>query len=622
MTITRRNLLGSLPVLYLATAMKAVVFPSRTGREIHVGMTGDDKNDGSRGKMLRTISAAAARSRAGDTVTVHEGIYRERVDPPRGGASSEQPIIYRAAPGEQVEICGAEIIKGWKRDRDNVWSVTIPNRFFGTFNPYSDLIRGDWFNPKGRHHHTGAVYLDGEWLIEAAALDDVYKLTGDTSLWFGRVDDKGTTLWAQFPRADPNRQTAEINARQSVFYPSKPGMNYITVCGFRLRCAATPWSPPTAEQIGLIGAHWSKGWVIENNIVSHSVCSGISLGKYGDQYDNTSQNSAEGYFKTIERATARGWKKENIGHHTVRNNNISHCEQAGIVGSLGAIFSTVTGNTIHDIHVRRLFGGAEMAGIKFHAAIDTEISQNHIYNTYRAIWLDWMAQGTHVSRNLFHANLQQDLFVEVDHGPFVVDNNLFLSKVSQRIVSRGGAYAHNLFCGTIELTQYDARQTPFMQAHSTVVAGVHDNPSGDMRFHNNLFVQGGDLSGYDEERLPSFFGGNVFLQRAKPCKREDAPLLKPDVHADVQLKPSGNGFALELNVDRAWASGYRQKIITSKVLGIALIPKLPFQQPDGSPMRIATDYSGKPRNSVRPFPGPFEVTTTGRIRVPIVVRSA
>ena len=68
-----------------------------------------------------------------------------------------------------------------------------------------------------------------------------------------------------------------------------------------------------------------------------------------------------------------------------------------------------------------------MAGIKFHGAIDVEISRNHIYRTCRGLWLDWMAQGTRVSGNLFHDNQSEDLFVEVDHGPFLVDNNLFLS---------------------------------------------------------------------------------------------------------------------------------------------------------------------------------------------------
>ncbi len=230
-------------------------------------------------------------------------------------------------------------------------------------------------------------------MTEAVGLDDVLKPAAAAPLWFAQVDDRNTTIWAQFKGVNPNEQVVEINVRQTVFYPAKTGINYITVRGFTMRHAATPWAPPTAEQIGLIGTHWSKGWIIENNAISHSTCSGIALGKYGDQWDNKSE-SAEGYVKTIERALQNGWSKENIGHHVVRNNIISHCEQAGIVGSLGAAFSTVTGNTIHDIHVRRLFSGAEMAGIKFHAAIDVEISRNHIYRTCRGLWLDWMAQGT------------------------------------------------------------------------------------------------------------------------------------------------------------------------------------------------------------------------------------
>ncbi len=136
-----------------------------------------------------------------------------------------------------------------------------------------------------------------------------------TPLWFGEVDGPNTTIWAQFPTADPNRELVEINVRRTVFYPDKPGRDFITVRGFALRQAATPWAPPTAEQIGLIGTHWSKGWIIENNAISHSVCSGVSLGKYGDQWDNTSANSAEGYVKTIERALKNGWTKEKIGHH-------------------------------------------------------------------------------------------------------------------------------------------------------------------------------------------------------------------------------------------------------------------------------------------------------------------
>lgn len=609
--LTRRTFLGALPAIYGLAHL-----PASSAREYHVSVDGNDARDGSRRFPLRTISAAAERALPGDTITVHRGIYRERVAPPRGGASEHRRIVYRAAPGEQVEITGSEIVKGWKRYRGDVWTVTIPNRFFGAFNPYSDVIHGDWFDPLGRIHHTGAVYLNGEWLAEAKTLDDLAKTQGELPLWFGNVERETTTLWAQFRGADPNRERTEINVRQTVFYPKKIGMNFITVRGFVLSCAATPWAPPTAEQIGLIGTHWSKGWIIENNVVRHSMCSGISLGKYGDRWDNTSANSAQGYVETIERAEKFGWSKENIGHHLVRNNIVSHCEQTGIVGSLGPVFSTVTGNIIHDIHVRRLFSGAEIAGIKFHAAIDVELEDNHIFRSYRGLWLDWMAQGTHVARNLFHDN-GQDAFIEVDHGPFLVDNNIFLSKLSLVLNSQGGAFAHNLICGGTKLIEYDRRMTPYMAPHSTKIAGFHDNPSGDLRFINNLLAQNGDLSAFSHTRLPMHFAGNVFLKGAKASSLETSSLIYPKFDPQIQLTQVAGSYELGISLDGSWRRRVRRKLVTSDLLGKALIPNLPFQRPDGSPVRIDKDYRGQMRNPSNPYPGPFEFPAGGRKEIDV-----
>lgn len=588
-----------------------------SGRAYHVSPTGNDASDGSASKPLKTISAAALRAQPRDVITVHEGVYREHVNPPRAGESDTKRIVYQAADGEKVEIKGSEVVKNWEKVQNDTWKVTLPNTFFGRFNPYSDLIRGDWFDPQGRQHHTGAVYLGGNWLTEAAKLDDLLSPAGDTPLWFGQVDEDNTTIWAQFKGVNPNDAQVEINVRQTVFYPEKPGINYITVRGFTLRHAATPWAPPTAEQIGLVGTHWSKGWLIENNTVSHSKCSGIALGKHGDQWDNTSADTAEGYVETIHRALKNGWSKENIGHHVVRNNTISHCEQTGIVGSLGAVFSVITGNNIHDIHVQRLFSGAEMAGIKLHGAIDVEIRGNHIYRTDRGLWLDWMAQGTHVTGNLFYDNYREDLFVEVDHGPFLVDNNIFLSPTAFHIVSQGGAYVHNLIAGSLQLHPYDARLTPFHKAHSTELAGMHDNPCGDDRFYNNLLVSRGDLSPYDTAKLPVSMQGNVFLQTAKPSKHESSPLLRPDFDPAIKLVEDADGWYLELALDKDWGTAQTRKLVTTDLLGKAMIPNLPYEKPDGSPIRLDTDYFGKVRPEANPFPGPFELPEAGNGRLKV-----
>lgn len=728
--------------------------PSALAREYHVSTKGSDANDGSLARPYRNISQAARAAQPGDIITVHAGVYRERIDPPRGGTSEKARIVYRAAPGEQVCIRGSEPVRGWEHVQGDTWKVTLPNSFFGAFNPYRETIHGDWFGAQGRAHHPGAVYLDGHWLTEAAKLDEVLAPVGSaqasapvsqdyllnvawmrlgqhdasapriaatsftskegtqnapgtegdcvgfithghwlrydridfgertsqldiraasaseggiievrlqnpdgdllgkcavpntggwqswetypvrlkplsgpqniclvfkaalttpitTARWFGQVDETRTTLWAQFKDVNPNEQAVEINVRQTVFYPSKPGVNFLTVRGFTLEHAATPWAPPTAEQMGLIGTHWSKGWIIENNTIRYSRCSGVALGKYGDEWDNRAE-SAEGYVGTINRALQNGWHRDNIGHHMVRNNHISHCEQTGVVGSLGCAFSTVTGNEIHDIHVIRLFSGAEMAGIKFHGAIDVEISRNHIYRTTLGIWLDWMAQGAHVTGNLLHDNRQFDLFLEVDHGPFQVDNNLFLSRKSQLIVSQGGAYAHNLITGGLDLIPFDGRLTPYHEAHATAVAGLTNNPCGDVRYYHNIFAAQGDISPYDKATLPVWMDGNIYLRGAKATRHEAEPTLLPDFDAGLKLTQKPDGYYLEFRTDRAWGKGRPRTLVTTEILGRAAIPNLPFENPDGSARAVDTDYFGKKRDRNNPFPGPFEKVGTGK----------
>ncbi len=368
---------------FLAGFLILVVY-NANATEYHVAKTGNNNNPGTAEKPFLTIQAAANVAQPGDVITVHSGIYRERIAPPRGGTSNDKRIVYRVAEGEKVEIKGSETIKNWERFKGDVWKVTLPNSFFDDYNPYKDLIAGDWFNPRGRVHHTGDVYLNGKSLYEAVSLDDVVNrkmavdpemvtqlsdTEGATYTWFCESDDANTIIYANFHGADPNKETVEINVRRTCFYPEKPGINYITVSGFTMRHAATQWAPPTAEQTGLIGTHWSKGWIIENNIISDSRCSGITLGKYGDEFDNQSANSAEGYVETIKRALTKGWNKENIGSHIVRNNTIYDCEQTGICGSMGGIFSIIENNNIYNIWRKRQFAGAEMAGIKIHASI-------------------------------------------------------------------------------------------------------------------------------------------------------------------------------------------------------------------------------------------------------------
>jgi alpha-L-arabinofuranosidase len=595
-------------------------------------------------KPFKTIMAAANVAMPGDVITVHAGVYREQITPPRGGNSELERIVYQAAKGEKVEIKGSEIIKGWQKQDNDIWVAQIPNSLFGKFNPYKELISGDWFSPMNREHHRGAVYLNGDWLMEAAKHDDLNKAMDEKNpLWYAKVDSVTTTIWAQFKNVNPNEATVEINVRPTIFYPDKPFINFITLRGFIMQQAATNWAPPTAEQMGLVGTHWSRGWIIENNTIQYSKCVGIALGKYGDKWDNNQTESAEGYVGTINRALAFGWNKGTIGGHIVRNNTIAYCEQSGIVGSMGCSFSTIEGNVIHDIHIRRLFTGAEMAGIKFHGAVDVTIKGNHIYRANMGVWLDWMAQGAHVSNNLMHDN-SLDIFLEVDHGPMLVDNNVLLSKTSLLMNSSGAAFVHNIFGGKMDVINYDSRLTPYHKPHSTYVAGLHDNPGGDVQFINNLFVNGGNASQYAKAMLPVSFDGNVFTKGSTRPVSENLPkkfgeisdvakekikntkdqvaiekhtLDKQGFDTMVNLMTEKDGMYLEITLDKKWLSEQKRNLVTSKLLGKAIVPDLPFENADGSKIMINTDYFGKLRNTANPSPGPFEITKDGKQKIKV-----
>ncbi len=612
--------------LIILTMLLGLVFKLE-GKEYHVSKSGDDQNEGTAASPFQTIQAAADMAQPGDIITVHEGIYRERVNPPRGGTSDAERIVYRAAKGEKAEIKGSEIVKGWARDRDDVWRVTLPNTVFGDYNPFTEPNKGEWYLTPvdGYDRHTASVYLNGDWLTEARDLETVLAPPGNEPLWFASVDDTQTTIWAQFTGNDPNRELVEINIRKSAFYPDSPGCNYITVTGFTMRQTATPWSGAMSQQLGVIGTHWSKGWVIENNVISHCMNTGITLGHFdlGALGMAMPEATALGYIEDIKIALEHGWSKETIGSHIIRNNHISHCEKNGIHGSLGGIFSIIEGNTIHHIAVRGWVNGNDTGGIKLLGSNDVVIRNNHIYRCGNrenkaglGLWLDWMAHGTRVSGNLFHDN-KRDCFIEVNHGPYLFDNNLFLSRNALLDASQGGVFVHNLFAGEVRAVAFlgNNRRTPFQKPHSTEVVGYEEIFGGDTRFMNNIVIGYRGLTSYKDAELPMLVDGNVYLKGAGLFGDEAGHLLL-EYDPEVALEESEGALFLSIHVDPQILE-MKNQLVETRLLGEAVIPKQAFTHPDRSDLKIDKDHVGKKRDSKNPVAGPFEKMEKGSNRLKV-----
>ncbi len=623
----------------LISLLALLSFEGVSARDYHVAKSGSDDNSGTTSAPFLTIQKAATIAMPGDVITVHEGIYREEVAPFRGGSSDKKRITYQAAKGEDVTISGAEVVTGWQRVNDRVWKVTLPAKFWGLFNPFAIKVSGDWFTPKGLDSHLGGVYLNDEWFKECESKDAVLTKKDDMPLWYAEAGNLETTIWAQFGDVDPNVETVEVNVRETVFYPTRVGVDFITIRGFNLCKAAPNWAPPTSEQKGLIGTHWSRGWIIENNTIKHSICTGLSLGKYGDKYDNHIKEhkflklppTQSYYIESVDRARLNGWQRGIVGEHIVRGNEISYCEQAGIVGSMGASFSQILDNHIHHINIQGRMGGAEMAAIKFHAPIDMLIKGNRLHDTCLGLWLDWMTQGTRVSCNLFYRN-GMDFYSEVNHGPYIVDNNLFMSPRSRHL-SQGGAFVHNIIAGRFG-TWSDTRYTPYFEPHTTVKKGDHQISIGDDRFYNNIFVGEGKGSqtlyvNEADPKRPTYFscglecydyrpqlpttGGNIYYNGAKPCRNEVAQIIEDENPLFVIIE-EGDKVYLEFKaLSEPSKSG--NPLVTTELLGKAAVPDAPFEDYDGSKLTIGTDYWGNKRDKSHPSAGAFELLTGERVLV-------
>ncbi len=648
----------------------------------YVDQSAGFEGDGSKERPFTRISDAARIARPGDEVLVAPGIYREYVDPAVGGVESAR-ITYRSTQMKGAVITGAEVLGGWKKDGE-IWTTCVDNSIFGSYNPYTTYVYGDWYFA-GKTKHTGAVFLNDKMLYEASSVDDCRSdLKSEVSWvpedslykWYAEqsADGKRTVFWCNFQDKDPNQENVEFLVRRECFMPSRTGIGYITVSGFKVDKAATTWAPPAAFQDCMIGPHWSKGWIIEDCEISNSKCSGIGLGKYydpdNDHYFTTKHVKSPTQMErdAVCRGQYHGWLKEFIGGHIVRRCDIHHCEQGGIIGRMGGVFSLIEDNHIHHINNMMELGGAEIAGIKMHAAIDVIMRRNHIHHCTMGIWCDWEAQGTRISANLLHDNQRpsfakqldggmscQDIFVEVGHGPTLIDNNILLSDVSLRIATEGVAMVHNLICGAFSYVGKGTgpRYTPYHIPHRTEVMGFMTILHGDDRFYNNIFVQKWpsedfvvkndsrdqkevenrqvgthvwdeyptyeewiaqfdmdspvpDMAALEpahEGHLPVWCGGNIYFNGARAYRAEEDGRVDTEhcVSADVEETADGWVFRTDLY---QWLGGMKCRMIHSDLLGKAFEPEERYENPDGTAITFDTDYFGKHRGT-DVIPGPF-----------------
>lgn len=549
--------------------------------EYFVALNGNDANPGTAEAPFKTINHAAQIAVAGDIVTVREGIYREWVKPARGGTSEENRITYRAFPGEDVRILGSEPAKGWVQEENGLWKLSLPNDFFGDFNPFATLSRhpiyvkadesgsGWGWLIYGRWTHLGDVFIENEGLTEKQHLEEV--LTTPFT-WFVESDTSTTQITANFEQKNPNQSEVEINVRPYAFFPEKSGLGYITFQGFTLMNVACHWAPPTVYQPAAIGPNGGHHWIIEENIILYAKAAAISIGI------PTNRNEADSVAS---------------GYHIIRNNVIMRSGQGATTGQWWNKHSQIYGNHIAEINYREEFGGWETAAIKHHGGDGMIIRDNFIRKVYtkdksrgaaHGIWNDYRNTNWRVSNNIVMDTEGHSMLVEANwKGPALYENNIFVNGSVGIYSSRGDVWAHNLFV--------NAKQEWTNQTYGG------RPPIGQSRWMNNIFVTEGLFQ--DLETDSTIYVSNVFLDEAlnhpnaKDSKIDSTPsqMVIRDTYEAIKLS-----FTISENIVKT---------------PCPLLDSAIFQLPFGFDADVATDFNGNDRLAETNKVGPFSHLQAG-----------
>jgi hypothetical protein len=548
------------------------------GNTYYVATSGNNADSGTMARPFLTIQKAATIMQPGDTCYVRGGTYRERVIPPRGGTAESRRIVYKAYPGEKPAIKGSERITTWKNASGTSWSVGIPDAFFGSFNPYITNVSGPSLE-QGGNNHLGEVYLDG-------------KVLDEFTTWNASRSGTVTTITCNFGGVDPNAHVTEINVRECVFRPEISTVSFITVDGFEMCQSANNWSGNICAQPGLIGPWGGHQWIIQNCHIFDAKCAGITCTCIGSTYGDGSDINT-------------------IGHHLIRNNLIERCGEAGTSGMHGFSASIVEGNLIQDINPRKMFGGAEQGGMKFHNTTDLLIRNNIIRRVTNrvhdapGIWADWANQGIRISGNVVNVPLaSHNLFFEADHGPNLVDNNILVGS-DQRILSDGTYFVHNLIFGSpMTCAGEPGRNSAIWTPHTQVQVGTIANTAKEDMSFNNIFAKTGPCASSSRSDY------NVFYEGALKTNLDAHSIVASSFITSFSMIDDSNGVTVSFKVDDTLQK-VSCPLITRDYIGINSITKQGIEDRDGNPITVDKDMVGTARSATHPTAGPFENLTAG-----------
>ena len=366
-----------------------------------------DDGTGTEAAPWKTITRALKELKAGDTLYVRKGVYREELILPRkdwnwkgvvrpafrSGTSYAKMISIVAHPGDEVVIQGSDVVTGWKPFKGKIY------------------VRENW------PVNTQQVFCDGVLLQQIAGtmpkmLMDVWKGRKGEGLkdmeagsFFYDLKEKKLYVWLP-DGSDPARHAMEVSVREFLF---SLDADFVRVSGFKMR-HATISSTVNWASVGINGSNN----ILENCEITWTDFVGLSVsGK----------------------------------NHTILRCRMNHHGNSGIGGG-GSGHRFIRCETSYD-NYRHFDPGWHAGGVKIIPYSSDILMTGHLatYNEGDGIWFDWGNFNVTVENCVSHHNKGAGIFYEVSERG-TIRNNVCYENASRGVYLSNSSdcqVLHNVF---------------------------------------------------------------------------------------------------------------------------------------------------------------------------------
>ena len=509
----------------------------------------EDSGPGTKERPFKTINHAAQVLQPGERVVIGSGVYREFIQPARGGTGPEAVISYEAAPGATVVVKGSAVVKDWKpsdgwnfgidpetKKPVKAWELKLDSKLFPNgYNPFEvDNVIGNktWLryaedNMATYFRRRGMVFVDGHPLEPVETASDLGNSARPLNyfnkklVWSplfkefqpeaGKVwiEPNGMTLHIRLANDDdPASHTIEVTTQEQVFAPAQRYQQYIRVKGITFQHAGNGFPVP---QRGMVSTNRGNHFIFEDDTFEWANSVGLDIGNE-------------------DWAASR--PPQPVGFDVIRGNTFRYCGIEGLGGTGGPQDTLVERNLFEWIGWQDAAMMSESGGTKMHVAHNL-LFRNNVVRHIRhgnGIWLDIGNKNVRITGNVF-ADIPGDVnphavHIEGSDDLNQIDNNIFSNLTGGILIrdTNNVIIAYNLFIDCKEVcvdTMSGINGPRPIMGHTNDVHNlmVHDNVFAKMGRSAIEFNNGkndADANVYGVTAGPFGFGGGPYLRVKYP----------------------------------------------------------------------------------------------------------